>query len=200
MADFVIATRARLGLLAGLGLILGLGSFASGSCSDEGLATVVARPVVDRSDLVGGPGALGDTGDWLLANDQIRVIIQGTGFSRGFGVYGGSLIDADLNRVSRSSFGDSEGGLGQDNFSELFPALFLKAMQPRSIRADDNEDGSKSIVVNGGAGDFLKLATTINDLLAPSESLRFTNEYRLEPGKRWVEIITTIRNEGPHNV
>lgn len=180
--------------LALLGLVLGSGSCAGGD------QRVVARQIRARSDLIGGPGALGEVGDWLLANQRIRVIIQGEGFSRGFGVYGGSLIDADLERVRRRSLGDSRGGLGRDNFSEMFPALFLKAMRPTRIEAVDNGDGSRSIVVSGGPGDFLQLASTVNDLIAPTDNLRFTNEYRLAPGARWVEIITTLRNVGPSPV
>lgn len=183
-------------LVAAFPLGVALSALAAGahSCAPNDLASVVARPVADRSDLIGGPGALGDVGDWLLENERIRLIIQGEGFSRGFGVYGGSLIDADLQRVRRRSFGDSRGGLGRDNFSELFPAVFLKAMRPTSIRSVERPDGARSVLVTGGPGDFLVLAQTVNDLLAPTDGLRFTNEYRLAPGKRWVEIVTTLRN------
>ena len=76
-----------------------------------------AQQVKSRTELIGGPGALGEVGDYLLANEQIRVIIQGAGYSRGFGLYGGSLIDADLVRPSDE--GNSSGGQGEDNFSEL---------------------------------------------------------------------------------
>lgn len=183
--------RIRLATFGPLAALLG------GNClGGDGPERVVAAQIADRSQLVGGPGALGDVGDFLLENDQIRLIIQGAGYSRGFGVFGGSLIDADLRRPRRRSDGDSRGGLGRDNFSEMFPALFLAAMAPDNVRAVDNPDGSASIIVSGGAGDFLKLAGTVNELLAPSDDLRFTTEYRLQPGVRWVEIRTTVRNVG----
>ncbi len=160
---------------------------------------VVAKKVQSRADLIGGPGALGDVGDFLLANEQARFIIQDIGPSRGFGIYGGSLIDADLQRPVVA--GDSSGGIGADNFSELFPGLFLKAMNPSRIEAIQNEDGSGSIVVNGEAGDFIFLAKTINDvIITGAEQLVFRNEYRLRPGKRYVEITTTIRNIGDTSV
>ena len=40
------------------------------------------RRVATRVDLIGGPSALGEIGDFLLENDKIGVIIQDKGFSR----------------------------------------------------------------------------------------------------------------------
>ena len=157
--------------------------------------TAVAKRITSRAELIGGPGALGEVGDFLLANDQIRVIVQGEGFSRGFGLYGGALIDADLQRPGRAS--GSDGGQGFDNFSELFPSLFLQAMRPRTIEAVNNDDGTASVVVTGGADDFLFLASRINDLLVDGPALVFTNTYRLAPGDRHVEITTTVTNGSP---
>ena len=44
--------------------------------------------------------------------------------------------------------------------------------------------------------DFVFLAQRINDVLLDSSRLIFQNEYRLYPGKRYVEITTTITNGG----
>ncbi|MCB9648390.1 MAG: hypothetical protein H6730_17585 [Deltaproteobacteria bacterium] len=59
-----------------------------------------------------------------------------------------------------------------------------------------NEDGSASVKVRGSAADFVFLAQRINDVLLDSSRLIFQNEYRLYPGKRYVEITTTITNGG----
>ena len=72
---------------------------AQSTCSSDP-APAVAKQIAARNELIGGPGALGEVGDYLLANDQIRVIVQGSGYSRGFGVYGGAIIDADIQRTS----------------------------------------------------------------------------------------------------
>ena len=61
-------------------------------------ATSYAKMVETPDELIGGPGALGMVGDYLLSNDKIRVIIQDKGWSRGFGVFGGGIIDADIVR------------------------------------------------------------------------------------------------------
>lgn len=183
--------KTRTWIAAGVVLAAGAGFGALSSCTDDD-PSVVAQQITSRSQLIGGPGALGDVGDYLLANERIRVIVQGEGFSRGFGLYGGSLIDADLQRPE--SFGDSAGGLGNDNFSELFPGLFLKAMKPTGIETRQNDDGSASVIVRGDPADFVFLAQRINDVLLDAEGLQFRNEYRLYPGKRYVEITTTIVN------
>src|SRR4051812_7143849 len=74
--------------------------------------------VQSRAELIGGPRALGEVGDWLIENDKVRFIIQDEGFSRGFGVFGGALLDADLVRPEEGR-GDSTGGNGRDNFGEM---------------------------------------------------------------------------------
>lgn len=162
------------------------------SCQNTDEGRVLAQQITSRAQLVGGPGALGEVGDYLLSNEQIRVVIQGEGFSRGFGLYGGSLIDADLQRPASAT--NSVGGQGRDNFSELFPALFLRAMKPTSIETKQNDDGSASIIVRGTPADFVFLAQRINDVLLDSGGLRLKNEYRLKPGARYVEITTTVTN------
>ncbi|MEL7371632.1 MAG: carboxypeptidase regulatory-like domain-containing protein, partial [Myxococcota bacterium] len=163
---------------------------STGSCDEQ--PEIIVKRIETKSETIQGPGALSEVGDYLLANRQIRVVVQNEDFSRGFGIYGGSLIDADLQRSSSLT-----GGEGYDNFSELFPGLFLKAMRPTSIRTTRNDDGSASVIVEGAADEFLFLASRVNDLLLDGPAILFTNEYRLSPGNRYVEIITTITNASP---
>jgi len=169
---------------------LGLGS----ACTKK--TTVRVAEITSRKDLIGGPGALGDVGDYLLANDKIRVVIQSGKYSRGFGFYGGALIDADLQRPDAR--GNGGGGDGYDNFSEMFPALFLKAMEPNvdGISAETHEDGSASVTVRGEACDFMAMLNRINTFAVGDQRLVFFNEYRLRPGKSYVEITTTVVNQG----
>ncbi len=179
-------------IAAGLAALTAGGVLGSAPSCSSNQPRVVAQRITSRAQLIGGPGALGEVGDFLLANEQIRVIIQGEGFSRGFGLYGGSLIDADLQRPVATQ--DGSGGLGRDNFSELFPGLFLKSMRPTEITAQQNDDGSASIIVRGDPADFVFLAQRINEVLLDTTGLQVRNEYRLAPGKRYVEITTTVVN------
>ena len=142
-------------------LILGLvaTTFALG-CDETPKSS--ARRVATRVDLVGGPSALGELGDFVLENNKIRIVIQDKGFSRGFGVYGGSLIDADRARVIPE--GNTSGGRGQDQFGELFPAALLQALVPDKVEVlNDGSDGQEArIKVSGYGGDFLSLSKVVN--------------------------------------
>ena len=75
-----------------------------------------AKQITSRDELIAGPKAKGEIGDFLLANDKIRVLIQNKGFSRDAGFFGGSILDVDLVR---------EKNIGHDNFALLFPSFFL---------------------------------------------------------------------------
>src|SRR5205823_694634 len=111
----------RRSLLALLPLILVALVWAAGGCATP-LGGAHAALITNRTQLIGGDRALGDVGDYIIENDRIRLVVQQPGFSRGFGVYGGSLIDADLRRPSET--GTSGEAPGNDQFGELFPAFF----------------------------------------------------------------------------
>ena len=197
-------------------LAAGTGSAVFNACTQNDARTRAYR-ITQRSELIGGPRALGEVGDFMLENDQIRVVIQDQGFSRGFGVFGGSLIDADLVRPSARN-GDSSGGEGKDLFGEMFPAFFLEALEPSDVinpldptnpapenrlkaievSADGADGEYAEVVVRGYGGDFLALTQQINQILLSDDrdnpQLLFTTRYRLRPGVRYVEIETTVQN------
>ena len=171
--------------------------------------------ITSRGELIGGPRALGEVGDYMLQNDQIRVIVQDKGYSRGFGIYGGSIIDADLVRA-RGTHGNSATANGYDNFGEMFPSFFLEAMEPNSITVvgdskSDEEDQADAIAACGEpeeravalhvrayGSDFLAMTESINEVLLGDDrslpALQFDTCYRLAPGDRYIEIETTVTN------
>ncbi len=108
----------KLGLCSAIALAL-LG------CHEE--ASMLKAVQVTRMDqLIGGPSAKGKLGDFLIENDRIRVIIGGPGPGGAAGVFGGSLLDADLQR----QFADETYGQGYDAFSEIFPLANLLVPNP----------------------------------------------------------------------
>ncbi len=161
----------------------------------------LARQTLSRAELPAGPRALAEPGDYLLENEHVRVVVQAPGFSRGFGVYGGSLIDA----VPRSP---GEGGRfeGVDAFGELFPAFFLQAVAVDNVEVvSDGTDGGPAVVAaSGSAADFLELAGLLNRLATNShenaadpsstQRLSYRMEYSLEPGARHVDIRFVVTN------
>jgi hypothetical protein len=92
-----------------------------------------AGQVQSRAELVGGPRAIGEVGDYRLSNDKVRFIVQNIGASRVYTTFGGSLIDADLNRPAElDPYGRPQG---HDGLGELFPAYLRTSSTTRSAPA-----------------------------------------------------------------
>ncbi len=176
-----------------------------GACEGTSDAPPAAAGVVtDRSRLPGGARALGELGDVLMENDQIRIVIQQPGYSRGFGVYGGSLIDAELRRPNE--YLNSSVGRGLDQFGELFPAFFLQAVNVDSVVVEnDGTNGEPArVVASGGAGDFLELVGLLNRVgigshvdfqnNASEQRVAYATTYELAPGDRHVTIRFRVTN------
>lgn len=163
----------------------------------------LARRIEDPDDLIGGPMAMGRVGDFLLANDQIRVVIRDVGRQFSFLLtYGGNIIDADWVRAP--------GEPGQDNFLAMTPLINISstANVQEIVVINDGSDGQPAVIRTFGVDDlfdaidptnairefgFGALPVAAQDVDLPIE---ITTEYTLEPGERAVRIDTSIRNDG----
>lgn len=160
------------------------------------LADVEAAPV-NASDLIGGKRASGAEGDFKLTNGIIHAIIQNVGTSRGFGSFGGSLIDIDLVRGGASS--STSGVAGNDYFTEMFPAFFLTALEPAKVEvvADGSDGGPATVRVSGRSGSFISLVNPFTSLVDPADPMDFSVDYTVEPGKPFLKIVVTVTNNNP---
>jgi len=163
-----------------------------------------AQIIGSLDDAIGGPHALGQIGDFLLENDQIRLVISDTGVStepgkmstygRANTTFGGSLIDADLVRVHGSQ------ARGNDQLAELLPGFLFTVINPTKVeitkRGDDG--GAAEVTVTGTGGDLLQMIAVLNTGLMFPANLELRNIYRLSPGKRYVEIETIVINKAPN--
>ena len=173
------------------------------SCNPGGSAAVAFK-VSNRNQLIGGDRALGDVGDFMVENDKARIVIQGPGFSRGFGIYGGSLIDADLRRPDET--GTSGMPKGNDQFGELFPDFFVEAVKVDRVfvEHDGKDGGAASVVAEGDAGDFLELAALLNravtgsnvdfQSLTSAPQIHYRTTYEMQPGQAWVKLRFKVEN------
>lgn len=168
-------------------------------------------------DTIGGPHAIGQIGDFLLENDQIRLIISDTGVTndpatttlgRVNTTYGGSLVDADLRRVG------GDGAKGNDQLAELLPGFVFTVVNPTDVciptkqgkcptaqdlaagvaLADGSDGAAAEVLVKGTGGDLLQMVALLNTGLLFPANLEFAVVYRLEPGKKYVSIETTVTN------
>ena len=159
----------------------------------------VARRITDSADLITGPLADGQIGDYLLANEVARFIIQDAPQRDLYsvGTYGGNLIDAELI-----------GHPGLDNFLEIQPAVQIETViNAQTVEiVNDGADGQAAIIRTCGPDDvldFVNPSTIIEDiggLTFPAAAddadynVEGCTEYSLEVGKRYVKMVTTLYN------
>ncbi len=167
-----------------------------------GTGTALAAAITDSGDCVGGPLARCRVGDYLLANDQIRVVVQSIQRNMfGIGQFGGQIIDADLVR--------QPGDPDRDNFEEWATAINIEntAHYTDLTIINDGSDGQAAILRATGVDDLLDYVnasstvagfgfpfpTAANDQDLPVE---IVTDYVLEPGRRAVRVDTRIQNTG----
>lgn len=159
----------------------------------------VARRIADPADLITGPLADGRVGDWLLANDVARYIIQDAPQRNLYsvGAFGGNLIDAEL-----------VGHPGLDNFLEIQPAVQIETViNAQTVEiVNDGADGQAAVIRTCGPDDvldFVNPSTVIEDIgglkfpAAANDAdydVEGCTEYSLAPGERAVKMVTTLFN------
>ena len=207
--------RLLLGALTSL-LALILAALYAPSCADADRPSMaLAQRITSNAQLIGGPAARGEIGDYLLENDKIRVVVQDLNYNRGSGLFGGSLIDADLVRAEQAN--TLLGANGRDSFGELFPAFFLEVVDPEEIEVlNDGTDGKAAVIeVRGRGGEFVSQLRVFNQIMVNSYDVqknitralqnqpplqdqdplvRFRVRYILEPGAQHVRIESTLEN------
>ncbi|HZJ66311.1 MAG TPA: carboxypeptidase-like regulatory domain-containing protein, partial [Kofleriaceae bacterium] len=169
------------------------------ACSDPA-PHAHAQRIGALDEAIGGPHAIGRVGDFLLENDQIRLVIADTGvdprdpgkstLGRVNTTFGGTLVDADLRRVG------GDRARGNDQLAELLPGFVFSVINPTTVAVtrDGSDGGAAEVAVTGTPSDLLQQVYLLDAGLVGTTSLQLTQTYRLAPGKRHVEIETTIKN------
>ena len=122
-------------------------------------SSVSARVAVD-SDLLSGPLARGQSGDYVLENENLRVIIQKPGRQwLSIGTFGGNIID-----VSRK---DASGGLLPDHMEEFVIGLNIEnTANYTDVRIEnDGSDGQTAVICATGPDDLLEIANASSAIL-----------------------------------
>jgi hypothetical protein len=173
--------------------------YGSGASGTTALAKQISIP---SSECVKGPLSRCRAGDYLLANDRIRVVVQDLQRNLfGIGQFGGQIIDADLVRIPP----DPE----RDNFEEWSTSINIEntAHYTALQILNDGSDGQAAVIRATGVDDlldFINPSTVVaafgfpfpaaaNDTDLPVEVM---TDYVLEPGRNWVRVETTVHNTG----
>ena len=154
---------------------------------DEPPVTLTSAVMLnDGMEGVGGPLAGSVPGDVYLANDKIRVVLQGPGRAIGLNPYGGNIIDADVLR------GDEDG---RDRFGEL--GVYLNASftyDPQTVEIEQGV-GEATVRFKGPAviSDFINAEVGLKDVL----NLGFPFDTRAVPPLD-VEVAYTLADGAGH--
>ena len=152
---------------------------------------------------IGGPAAAAASGDYLLENDRIRVVIHARPDHTADTVaFGGTIIDADLQRPEP----EFANGRGLDQLFELGPIMNLVVPLPDAeelsqsftvLRSEANEDGGALLRVEGSTGNVVEAIALLGSVLdwfdvgAEEPPLYFRTDYELRPGESLIRITTT---------
>lgn len=177
---------------------------ALAACTGSAAPHSRAQRIGKLEETIGGPHAIGRVGDFILENDQVRFIIADKGVGRVNTTFGGTLVDADLQRIG----GD---GKGNDELAELLPGFFFTVIDPTDVCVPtksgkcpapgsteplmDGADGqAAAVMVTGTGGDLFEMVALLNTGIIQPAQLQLTQLYKLEPGKHYVTIETTVKN------
>jgi hypothetical protein len=147
---------------------------------------VVAGVAVKAGDLVGGPKAEGQLGDFVLANNKVKFLIEGMRPAGGYRQFGGLMVDADLQPG------------GEDRLGEMWLVWNLRAYRPDAIEVvSDGRDGLAVVRVTGRTTRYAWVDAILGDLsLAPPIDLQIVYEYRLAPDSTALELAVRFDNDG----
>ncbi len=154
------------------------------------------------TECVKGPLSRCRVGDYLLANDRVRIVVQSLQRNLfGVGQFGGQIIDADLVRTGLDP--------DRDNFEEWATAINIEntAHYTNLQIVNDGSDGQAAVLRATGVDDlldFINPSTVVASFGFPFPAAANDNDlpidivtdYILEPGRNWVRVETTVHNQG----
>ncbi len=156
------------------------------------------RKITNAGDLLSGPLAHGRLGDYLLATDAARFIVQDVAQRdlHSIGAFGGNLIDAEL-----------VGRPGLESFFEVQPAINIETVlnaQTAEV-VNDGGNGLPAVLRVCGPDDLIDYINPssvvsqaggifpggVDDVDVPTEAC---TTYTLAPGETRVRMDTTVEN------
>ena len=169
------------------------------ACNPEKEEFARASTIQTLDEAIGGPKAIAQPGDFLLETDHYRVaILAGEDAegerrsSMGPGLYGGSLVDADLQRTAP----EFQGGKGRDQFAEMFTTVSMNILAPRTgedvqIISDGSDGGAAVIRVKSPGDPFISLLKSLWAIVT-MPPMHITTDYVAQPGVPWLTVKTTV--------
>lgn len=161
---------------------------ACGGKGEDGFARASVIGSLDQA--IGGPKAVAREGDLLLENQHARLAILTARNSLGPGLYGGSIVDADIVR----SDPEFAGGKGKDQLAELFPTVNMNVAHPPEGAVEilaDGADGEAIVRMQGPGEPFLSLLGALWAIVQAPD-FYFWSDVIARSDQDWFTIRTTI--------
>ena len=158
-----------------------------------GEGEVRAGRITAENELIGGPRARAEIGDYKIYNSKIEIIVRSpdkAGVS--WGTYAGNIIDADRARLPDKP--------GQDNLLgvDLIVGLTRGFWAQNIEIVSDGAGGLGILRVTGkdGGNQFISSLLSSNITISKEDyGLLIQNDYILEPDKDYITIRTKVTNE-----
>jgi hypothetical protein len=174
---------------------IGGGLLVVASCGDPQPVPTRAYVMQSLDQGIGGPKAVARAGDLILENGHARIAILTARNSLGPGLYGGSIVDADIRRSDPTT----HGGRGRDQLAEIFPTANMNVAhppeesEPRSVRiVSDGSGGGEAVVrVEGPSEPFLSLLAGLWGLVQAPDFYLWT-DISARPGRPWFTLRTLV--------
>ncbi len=130
-----------------------------------------------------------ETGDFVLINDRVAVVIEDKGLSDGYGRFGGEILAID--RV-----GDDGKPMGVSKYNETLLGLAFDTIDPTSVSVlKDGSDGGEAIVrVTGPLKTIPFMAESLKALFPNTYEGEFAFDYVLQPGSPMVTLRFGVIN------
>lgn len=168
-------------------------------CSDSRAEFARAIEITSLDQAIGGPTANARVGDFLLENDQIRVVIEQGGVSYHPADVGGSIIDIDLQRPEARF----RAGRGLDHLGQIAPIanlMMAQATRTPNVRITGSADGAE-VTTAIDADPVYRILVALTLLLEQNfvqrPDFRMYNEYQVRPGERLLRVTTTVGFDVP---
>lgn len=130
------------------------------------------------------------TGDFVLINDRIAVVIEDKGLSDGYGRFGGEILAID-------KVGPDGKPMGVSKFNETLIGLAFDTINPTSVTVlKDGSDGKEAVVrVTGPLQTIPFMAESLKALYPNRYESQFAFDYVLTPGSPMVTIRYGVIND-----
>jgi hypothetical protein len=170
-------------------------ALAAAACQSGDDRYARAFQIESLDQAIGGPKASAREGDFLLENDQIRVVVEQGSPSRLPLGKGGTIADIDLNRYQQ----EFRSGRGLDQVGQFVPVANLYqagAEFPANVEVTRSANGAE-VTAKAAGTPILPLVVGLTALLrqrfadAPT-ALNMYTEYEVRPGERLLRVTTTI--------